>query len=120
MVRSGAFSMMLKMGAGSIGRMTRYGEYATAMHKRHAPFRHWYFQAIGVDPVFQGKGYAGALLKPMLARIDTEHLPCYLETQNQKNVPIYQHYGFKVVEEGTIPGTETGHWAMLRQKKEEE
>jgi hypothetical protein len=51
----------------------------------------------------------------MFARMDTEHLPCYLETHNQKNVPIYRHYGFKVVEEDIVPGTEITHWAMLRQ-----
>ena len=114
MVRPAALLMVLKMGAGSIRRMMRFAPYAATMHKRHTPFRHWYLQAIGVDPRFQGKGCAGLLLKPMFARMDTEHLACYLETQNQRNLPIYQHYGFEVVEEGTIPGTETAHWAMLR------
>jgi len=41
-VRPAAFLRMLKMGAGSIRRMMRFSPYATAMHKRHAPFRHWY------------------------------------------------------------------------------
>ena len=119
MVRSGIFSMMLKMikegiSKKEIGRAWRYTKYATAMHKRLAPFRHWYLQFIGVAPEFQGKGYAGFLLKPMFARMDREHLHCYLATQNQQVVSIYQHYGFRVIEEGTIPGTEITHWAMLR------
>lgn len=57
-------------------------------------------------------------MKPMFARMDTEHLPCYLETDTRDNVLIYQHYGFKVVEESTNTGTETAIWAMLRQKSD--
>ena len=79
-------------------------------------FPHWYLQLLGVDPVYQGKGYASILLRAMFARIDEERLPCYVETQNEKNVPIYQHYGFKVVEEGIFPGSEVNTWAMLREK----
>ena len=50
----------------------------------------------------------------MLAEMDADHVPCYLETQNRENMILYQHYGFRVVEEDTIPGTHVGHWAMLR------
>ena len=114
MLRPSGLTMPLKMGMGAMGRMMRYAEYATTTHKRQALFKHWYLQFIGVDPVFQGKGYAGSLLKPMFARMDREQLPCYLETFTQKDVSIYQHYGFEVVEEGTIPDTETALWAMLR------
>jgi hypothetical protein len=52
----------------------------------------------------------------MFARIDREGLPCYLETENEKNLPMYQRYGFRVLEESQLPGTETASWAMLREK----
>jgi len=116
LVRSVPLSVIFGFGRYGGGRMRQLGEYVDAVHQRLAPFGHWFLQVIGVDPQFQGKGYAGKLLRPMLARIDQEHLPCYLDTQNEKNVSIYQHYGFKVVEEVTIPGTEISHWAMLREK----
>ena len=61
-------------------KMMRVGEYVEKAHKRLAPAKHWYLQTIGVDPKFQGKGYAGRLIGPMLAKIDSQHLPCYLET----------------------------------------
>jgi len=99
----------------AMGKLQRFNEYTDLMRQRHTPFRHWFLQTIGVDPVFQGKGYASALLKAMLVRMDEEHLPCYLDTQNGDNVPIYQHYGFKVIEQVVIPGTEISHWAMLRE-----
>lgn len=114
MIQYGGFSVMLKMNREELVRTIRYTKYATSVHERCANMRHWYLQFIGVDPAFQGKGYASVLLKPMLARMDAGQAPCYLETHNQENVPIYQHYGFRVVEEGTIPNTEVGCWAMLR------
>ena len=58
--------------------------------------------------------YAGALLRPVLARMDEDGLPCYLCTQNPENVPLYQHFGFEVVEEGTVPDSDIRHWAMMR------
>jgi hypothetical protein len=50
----------------------------------------------------------------MFVRTDKEHLPCYLSTQNERNVPIYMHFGFKIIEENKIPGSEVNTWAMLR------
>jgi ribosomal protein S18 acetylase RimI-like enzyme len=115
-IRSGYFSILFRLGRKNVSRIMSYGDYASLMHKRHAPFRHWYLMVIGVDPLYQGRGYASALIRPMLARIDNEQMPCYVETNNERNVPIFQHYGFKVVEEGIIPGTDVSHWAMSREK----
>ena len=95
--------------------MRRLGEYIDAVHRRLIPFRHWFLQTIGVDPQFQGKGYAGKLLKPMFARIDEEGLPCYLETLDETNVPLYKHFSFKVIEKSTRPQTSLTNWAMLRE-----
>ncbi len=59
-----------------------FGGYLALIHKRHAS-KHWYLLRPAVNPNYQGKGYASTLLKAMFARIDKEHLPCYLETQIQ-------------------------------------
>jgi len=115
-MRSGLLPMIPKMGKEVLSRLRNFDKYYTPMHKRHTPFRHWVLNLVGVAPMFQGKGYAGTLLKAMFARIDQEHLPCYLTTENEKNVSFYQHYGFKAVEEGIIPGSKISHWAMLREK----
>ncbi len=114
-MRNGGLSLLPKLGGDLIQRLPALNSISS-LRKRHAPFRHWYLLLLGVDPLFQGKGYAGNLLRAMLARLDDEHLPCYLETQNGKNVSIYQHYGFKVVAEVLVPGTEIALWAMLRGK----
>jgi ribosomal protein S18 acetylase RimI-like enzyme len=115
-IRSGGLSMIYKLGSKAASQVRPFGDYVSSIHKRHAPFRHWYLLGLGVDPDYQGQGYASTLLKAMFTRIDKERLPCYLETQNPNNVPIYQHYGFKVVEESIVPNTKVTNWAMLREK----
>lgn len=95
--------------------LRRFGEYLDSVHRRLAPFQHWYLETIGVDPQFQGMGYASKLIKPMLSKIDQEGLPCYLETGSEKNVPRYEHFGFKVLEKSPVPGTPLTNWAMLRE-----
>ncbi len=94
--------------------MRRLGEYIDTVHQRLTPFKHWFLQTIGIAPQFQGKGYAGKLLKPMLARIDEEGLSCYLETLDEHNVSFYEHFNFTVIDKSTIPGTNLTNWAMLR------
>ncbi len=116
LVRSVPLSVIFGFGRYGGGRMRQLGEYVDAVHQRLAPFGHWFLQVIGVDPQFQGKGYAGKLLKPMLARIDEEGLSCYLETLDEHNVALYEHFNFTVIEKSTIPGTNLTNWAMLREK----
>jgi ribosomal protein S18 acetylase RimI-like enzyme len=105
-----------KVGKENVLRQRSFGDYTSLVHKRHAPFLHWYLLLLGVDPIYQGKGYASILLRAMFARIDKERLPCYLEATTEKNVAIYQRHGFGVVEQGKVPGSEVTLWAMLREK----
>ncbi len=115
-IRCGGLSVLLKVGRKNVSRVMSFSSCLASIHTHHAPFKHWYLLQLGVNPDYQGKGYASVLLKAMFARIDKERLPCYLETQNEKNVLISQHYGFKVVEESIVPGTKVTNWAMLREK----
>ncbi len=88
--------------------------YCEKLKKKYAPARHCYLAALAVDPLHQGKGFASLLLKPMLAKLDTEKMACYVETQNLKNVSMYQHFGFKLVHETCIPGGDYPLYIMLR------
>ena len=91
-----------------------FNDYIENIHKQYTPFPHWFLQAIGVAPQFQGKGYASKLLRPMLNRLDKEGLPCYLETTTEKKASLYQHFGFKTMNKSKVPQTQLMNWAMLR------
>ena len=91
-----------------------FNEYIDTVHQQQTPFKHWFLQAMGIAPRFQGKGYASELIRPMLNKIDKEHLPCYLETISEKNVSIYEHFGFRTVDKSTVTETQLINWSMLR------
>lgn len=114
LLRAGGLAFFRKAGKDVMERLGSFGNYASAIHARIAPTPHWHLTPIAVDPQLQGKGYARLLIQSMLSRLDKEHMPCYLETHSEKNVAIYRKFGFEVVEQDLIPGTQITHWAMLR------
>jgi ribosomal protein S18 acetylase RimI-like enzyme len=114
LIRSVPLSVTLNFARGGASKLKYPGDYLDVRHKYLAPFKHWYLQTIGVAPQSQGKGYAGELIRAMLGRIDKEDLPCYLETMEEKNVRLYEHFGFRVTEKSAIPKTNLNNWAMLR------
>jgi len=113
-ITSGQFVNHLLERGTTLKRQRAFAEYAAAVRARCVSSRHWYLEMLGVHPAYQGKGYAGKLLKPMLARADREGVPCFLETQAEKNVAFYEHFGFRVAEVGIIPGSDVKSWGMVR------
>jgi ribosomal protein S18 acetylase RimI-like enzyme len=113
-IRSVTPSVLFNFRRQGASRMRAYGRYVDDLHRRLVPNPHWYLQIIGVQPKYQGRGFCSRLVKPMLERTDREKLPCYLETNTKKNVSIYQRFGFEVVSEDKIPGTDLMNFAMLR------
>lgn len=114
LIRSVPLPVFFSLGRESGQRMKSFSDYIDGVHKRLTPYEHWFLQTIAVDPQFQGKGYAGKLLRPMLARMDEVGLPSYLGTIDEGNVSLYEHFGFKVVEKSAVPKTNLTNWAMLR------
>ena len=53
----------------------------------------------------------------MLSEIDKDGLPCYVETEGKKNVAMYQHFGFEIIDKFNVPNTNDTLTAMLRQPK---
>jgi ribosomal protein S18 acetylase RimI-like enzyme len=88
-----------------------------AFHNERAKYPHWDLTLIAVDPLHQGKGYGSKLIKAKLAEIDEQNLPCSLHTENEKNVKLYEHFGFKIVEKISVPNSELKSWAMIRKKQ---
>jgi ribosomal protein S18 acetylase RimI-like enzyme len=96
-------------------KMKAVGDHLDSVKEQLAPPKHMFLQTIGVDPGHRGKGFARKLIIPMFVRLDEEKLPCYLETLDGKNVGLYEHFGFRLLDESAIPGTELTSWAMLRE-----
>ena len=114
-LRCGVIPLIFRVGPRLMKKMNAVDAYGERVRKRLAPDKYWYLAVLGVDPDHQGKGYASELMKPMLKRIDSEGLPCYLETDTEKNVSMYRHFGFKLLEHVEVPEYNTQFDAMMRE-----
>jgi ribosomal protein S18 acetylase RimI-like enzyme len=114
LMRVGGIAFSREMGPEILGRLNMIGEYTSTMRKKHILEPHWHLFPIAVDPKFQGQGFGSALMKPMLERINGEGFPCYLETQKEQNISLYEHFGFQVIHTDVIPGIGMEHWGMVK------
>jgi ribosomal protein S18 acetylase RimI-like enzyme len=113
---SGTLNPIIKMGLKTELKMMPLDKFMEDKHRELAPFPHWYLALLGVDPQYQKQGYASKLLRPMLDKIDSDNMPCFLETDSEKNYLMYQHFGFEIIDEYVLPKAGIRLWAMLRDK----
>lgn len=85
------------------------------MKKLHMAEPHWYLNMVGVLPEHQGRGHGGALVRDLTARADADRVPCYLETDKEDNVRIYERHGFHVTSRQTAP-LDLDVWFMRRDR----
>ncbi len=116
-IRCGGIGLLFRVGIAYSRKQLALQKLFLQKETQYAPFPHYYLIPLGVDPIFQGKGFASKLMKPMLAWLDKNQLPSYLETELEKNVLMYQHFGYEIVEKGTILDTDVTYWCMLRKPK---
>jgi ribosomal protein S18 acetylase RimI-like enzyme len=87
------------------------------MEARHPHDRsHWYLFILGTEPAAQGRGLGSALLAQMLARVDADGMPVYLESSSERNLALYGRHGFEVTGEVAIPGGPR-IWPMWREPR---
>lgn len=73
-----------------------------------------YLLVIGVAPRFQGQGFAGKLVRALIDKSERAGIPIYLETETESNVRMYEHFGFEVVKEITLPIINLPMWELTR------
>jgi ribosomal protein S18 acetylase RimI-like enzyme len=74
----------------------------------------WYLSILGVCPDQQGKGLGAALLRPVLALADEQRVPCFVESDNRRNLAFYERAGFVLVSEYTDPATSLEFSILIR------
>jgi ribosomal protein S18 acetylase RimI-like enzyme len=79
--------------------------------------RHWYLATLGTDPDHQRSGVGSALVEAVLARVDAEGLPTYLESSKESNLAFYGRHGFEVTGQVRAPGAGPTLWTMWRQPR---
>ena len=112
-LRAGFLSLLKTLDKEELSKLQTYGQEIETYHRSLVSEEHWYLNVIGVHPTCRRKGYARSMLEGMLSRVDEEGLPCFLDTNSDENVAIYEKFGFAVAKRYTILQRNT-HWGMIR------
>jgi len=94
--------------------LSRHLGVTSSIEKNRPAFPCWTLLSMGVVPAYQHRGHGSWLLQGVLHELPAGSAVC-LETDNERNLPLYERHGFEVTSEflahhGRGPRT----WAMLR------
>jgi len=80
----------------------------TRRRQAHDPAEpHWHVGPIGVRPDLQGLGIGSTLIRTFLEAADTEQAAVFLETDVDRNVTLYERFGFRMTSREDIVGVDT-------------
>ena len=113
LLRSGLWATPMRLGVSAYLRRRSLSSPLAALAP---PGPCWRLDAIGVDPSQQRSGLGTALLRWMLARVDSDGLPAFLDTSAPDNLAYYERFGFEVTAEATLPNG-IPLWGMTRQPR---
>jgi GNAT superfamily N-acetyltransferase len=107
-------TMTARIGSEAAEWLERYAALADT-HKPNAP--HYGVGVIGVDPTYQGRGVARALLEWLhgVSDADPRSTGVYLDTETAENVRFYEHLGYQVIGHERL-GDLLDIWCMFRPK----
>ena len=86
------------------------GEVTAALADRP----HWHLSWIGVEPASQGTGLGSMLMRHLLSRVDADEAECDLYDFVPENVPLYEHFDFRVQTDSILPRSGLRLWHMVR------
>ena len=110
---NGGFKIIYKQGIRNFIKMVNFESFAMNMRKKYTNNEDWYLYNLCVDKKSKGKKISSKLIKPLINYFKINKKMCYLETNWDRNVPIYEHFGFKVMEKTMVPDSNVEHYAMM-------
>lgn len=113
-IKTGGLKVILSLGLGVVLRSLEYEKNCIRIRNKIASSNTWYVFQFGVLPAKQGRGLGSKIMKPFLKWLDSKKVACYLETQKEINVDIYNHFGFSLKSTDTLPKKTASQFAMLR------
>jgi len=95
----------------------RIGKWRSIWAKHDPKKPHWHIDPLGVLPERQGQGVGSQLLEHFCGSVDRLGQAAYLETDQTKNVRLYERFGFNVVGETLVSAVP--NWFMWRSPRSE-
>ncbi|OTA04477.1 acetyltransferase, GNAT family [Trichoderma parareesei] len=90
-----------------------FGRLSDMHHEAMGERPHWYLELLAVKPQYQGKGAASLMLRYGVDKADEDKVECFLDA-SPKGQPIYERYGFRVVQSDTFLDGTYVQCAMVR------
>jgi len=95
-------------------RLKQMMQAAETLKKPFVQGAHYYLETLAIAPEVQGRGLASKLVRPVLARADTQSCFVYLDTFNGSHLALYKHYGFIYLEQHALPQSGLQLWLLKR------
>lgn len=107
-------NLKTKIGPEAVSRLETYSQIADTNRPAEP---HYQLGMIGVDPEHQGKGCGGRLLRFVneMSESHPESTGVWLDTENPRNVPYYQRFGYEVEAHSMLD--EIDVWGMFRSNR---
>jgi ribosomal protein S18 acetylase RimI-like enzyme len=118
MIQSGAFLPGMRMGS-KVGKKieTLFKPILGDRHENMKGKSYIYLLVIGVATEFQGQGFGGKMMRELIEKCEQLGNHLYLETEVQRNVEMYEKYGFKTIKQITLPIVNHPMWEMIREPR---
>ncbi|MGV9205143.1 MAG: GNAT family N-acetyltransferase [Promethearchaeia archaeon] len=117
-IRSGVLKVIWKLGVNFVKNQLKLRsaiEHVTHESTKNLEDGFIYLYSFCVEPAFQGRGYASALLKQMIAFSERTQVPIYLETAPKDNRIMYKHFDFQIKAQKAVPDSEYIMYGMVRE-----
>lgn len=109
----GGITALLKCNSKERKRILSFNNYSEQIVGVCLQQPYWYLSPICVAEEFQGKGYGKSLIMDGLKNIDLSTIPCFLETQSDKNKSIYEKFQFECISSTKVPETDIMNYCMI-------
>ena len=96
-IRAGLLGLYLSAGHGVVSRLVEVSTTKSRVRAELVGRPYCLLDMIGVEPSLQGRGFGRKILDEKLRELDSEHLPCYLETSTMGMARYYERFGFELV-----------------------
>lgn len=83
-------------------------------HKKLIKNRYYKVKIIAIDKELRGTGAFRRLITPIIDFCNAEGIPLVLETHNDNNVGLYNHFGFELIKTITSSDTHIKQFCMIK------
>lgn len=117
LIRAGLYELPFNLGLSTYLRIQSIlNQNAKFMKQIMGDARHYYLFHLAVAKGKQGQGLGSSLIKAVTREADLQQLPCFLETDKSRNIPLYEKHGFTIKASADL-APDVPLWYMRREPK---